>query len=70
MLLFAVHFVLVPHVATVAALRVRWGELALGIGTSIGVAFLSFVTIACFRPGVNSHVIFRMSFAILTVCLA
>ncbi len=70
MLLFAVHFVLVPHITMVAALFVRWGGLALGIGTAIAVACLSFVTIFCFRPGANSVIVFLLSFAILAVCLA
>ena len=70
MLLFAVHFVLVPHVAMVAAFRVSWGGLALGIGTAIAVACLSFVTILCFHSGPNSVINFFVSFAILAVCLS
>jgi hypothetical protein len=54
----------------VAAFRARWGGLALGIGTSIAVACLSFVIMFCFRPEVNSVILFFMSFAILAVCLA
>ena len=68
--MFAVHFVLVPHIDMVAAFRVRWGGLALGIGAAIAVACLSFVIIFCFRPGANSVIVFLMSFVILAVCLA
>lgn len=63
------HLLLVPHVAAVAAMYLRWGALPLSIGVGIGSLFLSGSSFSMMRVGPNDVIVWVVGLGILVVCL-
>lgn len=63
------HLILVPHVAAVAAMYLRWGALPLSIGVGIGSLFLSGSIFSLLRVGPNDGIVWGVAFGILVVCI-
>jgi ABC-type transport system involved in multi-copper enzyme maturation permease subunit len=58
----------IPHVAAIASIYVRWGALPLGIGAAIGLVFLAETIFQAMRLGPHDVMVYFMALVIL--CLS
>ncbi len=65
-------FALIPHFAAAAALYVRWGAVALGIGMAFGVFFIICLIASIIRLGGPTSIIFTAMFdtLLIGICVA
>ncbi len=63
-------FALIPHFAIVAALYIRWGAVALGIGMAFGVFFFLCLIVDIFRYAPQSIIFAVFDTLLICICVA
>ncbi|WP_010586109.1 ABC transporter permease [Schlesneria paludicola] len=66
--LIVTHLILLPHLAALMAMFVRWGALAIGIGLTIGSLILTVCAFGTFGISQQSPVVFLTCGGILVLC--
>lgn len=67
--LLITHLILIPHLAALTAMFVRWGALGIGIGLTIGTLILTVLVIDTIRITDQSPVVFMICGVLLIVCV-
>lgn len=64
------HLILVPHLAAVAAMYLRWGALPLGIAAAIGSGFVTGSIFTAIRAHDDDPIIFFVDIGLVVICLS
>ena len=62
------HLILVPHLAAVLALYVRWGAIPIAIGIAFGSLFLSVSLFQAVRANHNSPIVWAVILGVMVLC--
>ena len=69
-ILIVTHLILIPHLAALLSVFVRWGALPISIGLTIGILFLIVSFFAAIRLSDDNAIVYLPCFLIYVLCIA